>query len=142
MKKGVDYIGVGVGAIIFDKHKRVFLALRGPKSKNEPGKWNFPGGTIEFGETSSQTIIREMKEEFGIIVKPLQMLDAADHIIPEEKQHWIALGYIAKITKGTPVILEPEKCTAIGWFTLPQVKRLPLTISTKIHLKSLKKFIL
>lgn len=38
MKKGVDYIGVGVGAIILNDKGEVFLAKRGLKAKNERGK--------------------------------------------------------------------------------------------------------
>ena len=44
MRKGVDYIGVGVGAIIYDRDNRVFLAKRGKEARNETGKWEFPGG--------------------------------------------------------------------------------------------------
>jgi ADP-ribose pyrophosphatase YjhB (NUDIX family) len=50
MKKGVDFIGVGVGAIILNDEGKVFLAKRGHKAKNERGTWEFPGGGVEFGE--------------------------------------------------------------------------------------------
>ena len=50
MKRGVDYIGVGVGAIIVDEQGRLFLARRGPKANNERGLWEFPGGSVELGE--------------------------------------------------------------------------------------------
>jgi peptidase E len=40
MKKGIDYIGVGAGAMIFNEKGEVFLAKRGPKSRNEAGKWD------------------------------------------------------------------------------------------------------
>ena len=51
MKRGIDYIGVGVGAILVNKEGYVFLAQRGPKAKNEQGLWEFPGGSGEFGES-------------------------------------------------------------------------------------------
>ncbi len=50
MKRGIDYIGVGVGAIIRNEQGEVFLARRGPLAKNERGLWEFPGGAVEFGE--------------------------------------------------------------------------------------------
>jgi len=43
MKRGVDYIGVGVGAIIVDERGRLFFARRGPSAKNERGRWEAPG---------------------------------------------------------------------------------------------------
>ena len=63
MKKGVDYIGVGVGAAIFNREGKLFLTLRGKKAKNERGKWEIPGGGVEFGETFEQALKRELKEE-------------------------------------------------------------------------------
>ncbi len=66
MKKGIDYIGVGIGAVIVDTDGKMLLSKRGPKAKNERGKWEFPGGGVEFGDTMEETIKREMKEELGI----------------------------------------------------------------------------
>jgi len=43
MKKGVDYIGVGVGALIVNKEGKLFLAMRGKETRNESGKWEFSG---------------------------------------------------------------------------------------------------
>ncbi len=66
MQRGIDYIGVGVGAIIVDEHGRLFLARRGPAAKNERGLWEFPGGAVEFGETLAHALSREAREEYGI----------------------------------------------------------------------------
>lgn len=38
MKKGIDYIGVGVGGLVFNNEGKLFVMLRGKKSKNERGK--------------------------------------------------------------------------------------------------------
>lgn len=45
IKKGVVFIGVGVGAIIFNAQGEVLIAQRGLKARNEVGKWEFP--TVE-----------------------------------------------------------------------------------------------
>ena len=63
MKKGTDYIGVGVGAAIFNEEGKLFITLRGEKAKNERGKWEIPGGGVEFGEKLEQALKREMMEE-------------------------------------------------------------------------------
>ena len=52
MRKGIDYIGVGVGAAIFNKEGKFLLTLRGREAKNERGKWEIPGGSVEFGEAA------------------------------------------------------------------------------------------
>jgi 8-oxo-dGTP diphosphatase len=121
MRRGVDYIGVGVGAIILDEADNVFLAKRGTKAQNERGLWEFPGGAVEFGEMLRDALIREIREEYGITISVGELLTVTDHILPAEKQHWVSPSYICRVAEGTPMILEPEKCAEIGWFSLDQI---------------------
>ena len=121
MRRGVDYIGVGVGAITVDQAGRVFLAKRGPKAQNERGLWEFPGGAVEFGETLHNALIREIREEYGITIAVGDLLTVTDHILPAEKQHWVSPSFICRIAGGEPTICEPEKCAEIGWFPLDAI---------------------
>jgi len=116
MKRGVDYIGVGVGAILVDGEGRLFLSRRGPLAKNERGLWEFPGGSVEFGEKLTDALAREMREEYGVEIAVGELLDVVDHILPDEGQHWVSPTFICAIRSGEPVIREPGKCTEIGWF--------------------------
>lgn len=139
MRKGIDYIGVGIGAVIVNPEGKILLAKRGPKAKNEKGKWEFPGGSVEFGDTMKDTIIREMKEELGIEIELLDRLPVLDHILPEENQHWVTSGFIAKIKKGEPKILEKEKCSEIKWYLLEELEKLPLSVPSQEYVKTLRK---
>jgi 8-oxo-dGTP diphosphatase len=114
--RGIDYVGVGVGAIIEDHHGRLFLARRGPKAKNERGLWEFPGGSVEFGERLADALRREIREEYGVEIAVGELLDVVDHILPDEGQHWVSPTFVCRIVAGTPTIREPEKCSEIGWF--------------------------
>lgn len=116
MIRGVDYIGVGVGVILVDEQGRLFLARRGPTAKNERGLWEFPGGSVEFGETLEAALQREMREEFGITVEVGELVDVVDHILTEEKQHWVSPTFLGRIRAGVPAIQEPGKCSETGWF--------------------------
>jgi 8-oxo-dGTP diphosphatase len=138
MKPGQDYIGVGVGALIFNDEGSLLLTLRGKQAKNEVGKWEIPGGAVEFGETIQEALKREIKEELGIEIEVVEMLQICDHIIPDEQQHWVSPTYICQITKGEPKILEPEKCDQIGWFSVEEAMELPLSIVTKKDIAVLK----
>ena len=116
MQRGIDYIGVGVGALIVDDKGRLFLARRGPKAKNERGLWEFPGGSVEYGETLAEALVREMAEEYGVEIAVGELLDVVDHILPEEGQHWVSPTFVCRIVSGQARILEPAKCSEIGWF--------------------------
>jgi ADP-ribose pyrophosphatase len=121
MRPGRDYIGVGVGAMVFNQAGKVFLAQRGPQAFNERGTWEFPGGKVTFGETLAETVVREFQEEYGMTIELVELLGINDHILLEEHEHWVSPTFIAREGTGTPRILEPTKCSAIGWFTLTEL---------------------
>lgn len=135
---GKDVIGVGVGALIFNDDGQLLLSKRGNLAKNERGKWEIPGGGIEYGETLQAGLKREVKEELGISIEILELLDICDHILPDEGQHWVSPTYICRITNGTPQILEPGKSDEIGWFTLEEAEKLPLSQVTKKDIEHLR----
>ena len=118
MVPGRDYIGVGVGAMVFNAAGQVFLAQRGPQATNERGAWEFPGGKVDFGETLAAAICREFLEEYGMVIEVIELLGVSDHILPDEGQHWVSPTFIARHVSGEPLICEPAKCAAIGWFDL------------------------
>lgn len=133
--QGKDYIGVGVGAMIFNDKGELLLTKRGQAAKNERGCWEIPGGSVDFGETLAQAIVREVKEEMDVDVVVEHQLLAIDHLIPAENQHWVATPFIVRVKHGqTPKILEPHKCEAMGWFALNKLPS-PLSITTKLNLK-------
>lgn len=54
---------------LIDADSRVLLAQR-PEGKSMAGLWEFPGGKVEVGETPEAALVRELKEELGIVTKP------------------------------------------------------------------------
>ena len=55
---------VFAGGCLFNDEGKVLLQKRG-----DSGKWGFPGGAIELGETAEETAVRELKEETGLDVE-------------------------------------------------------------------------
>lgn len=131
MTPGRDYIGIGVGALIFNDEGLVFLAKRGEGARNEKFTWEFPGGEVQFGETLQAAIKREIREEYGMEIIITKLLGVFDHILERENQHWISITYLAGHTSGLPTILEPDKCEAIGWFPIHQLPAPLSCISTE-----------
>ena len=131
MIRGKDYIGVGVGAMIINQDQKMFLSLRGKEVRNESGTWEFPGGGVNFNEALVEAITREIKEEYDFEIQVMELLQVADHIIREEKQHWVSPTFLCKVVSGEPKIMEPEKCAAIGWYDIDEMKKITLSIITQ-----------
>lgn len=123
LKPGVDYIGVGGGALIINDNNKTLLLKRGKHLRNESGFWQKPGGTIELGETVEDMIRRECLEEVGVEVEIVKFLCFTDHIIQADKQHWIAFNYLAKIKSGKPRNCEPDKHDEIKWFSFDKLPK-------------------
>lgn len=132
MRAGHDYIGVGVGAMVFNQEGKVFLAKRGPLASNEQGTWEFPGGKVSFRETLAHAIIREFEEEYGITIELIDLLGVNDHIL--EREHWVSPTFTARAMTDNPTIREPGKCSAIGWFSLSALPE-PLSVVTQADVR-------
>lgn len=135
---GRDFVGVGVGVMVFGAAETVFLARRGPRARNEAGTWEFPGGTVHFGERLVDAARREILEEYGLDVEVTGVLGVADHILPAEGQHWVSVSVAARHVGGVAAIREPGKCVEIGWFALDALPE-PLSLASRHTLAAYEK---
>jgi 8-oxo-dGTP diphosphatase len=135
---GVDYIGVSAGAVIVNGEGKYFLAKRGKGARDDVGRWEFPGGTLQFFETREAAAKRNVLRKYGFEIIVEKQLDVYDVIDQANKDHWISTTYICKPAKGSkPKIMEPEKCSDIGWFTLDELQKLDLSRITRLNVQDL-----
>tara|TARA_R110001632_G_scaffold213544_1_gene339911 strand:- start:1726 stop:2124 length:399 start_codon:yes stop_codon:yes gene_type:complete len=81
----------------------VLIGKRKLTNKHQPGKWEFPGGKMEEGETIDETIIREFKEELDIDIKPLHEL----RTLEEENIEFTPM--IIRLLSGKAKLLEHDE---------------------------------
>ncbi|MEV7610940.1 (deoxy)nucleoside triphosphate pyrophosphohydrolase [Microbacterium sp. NPDC089320] len=68
---------IEVVAAVIEQDGRVLACRRRPE-KAAGGKWEFPGGKVEQGETNAEALIREIREELGIPVEVTGLLRIDD----------------------------------------------------------------
>lgn len=87
-----------VAAVIFDSNNRIFVARRN-HTKSLPGKWEFPGGKIEPGESKQEALERELFEEFGIVTRTREFIGSNRHSYGSFEINLFA--YRAELTGGS-----------------------------------------
>lgn len=108
---------IAVKGLIFFQDK--FLILnRSEKAKGEFHYWEFPGGRMEFGETPLDTLIREIKEETGLIVKPKRPLSTWS-FLRDEYTHLVGITYLC-IAENREVNLSFEH-EGFSWITFHEI---------------------
>src|SRR3989344_7255961 len=88
---------IDVTAAIIEKNGK-FLIARRKKGKHLEYKWEFPGGKVEQQETSEECLVRELKEEFGIIAEVSDFVTESIFDYGDRKIR--LLGYRAKYVSG------------------------------------------
>ena len=68
---------VRVAAAVIRDNNRIFATARGYGAFK--GKWEFPGGKIEMGETSQEALKREIMEELATEIKVGELIDTIEY---------------------------------------------------------------
>jgi 8-oxo-dGTP diphosphatase len=97
-----DRPSVGVGAVVIHDG-RVLLIRRGKEPLR--GRWVIPGGTVEAGETLHEALVREVREETGLAVRPTEVVLVFDRILRDDgelRYHYVIIDYLCEYLSGTP----------------------------------------
>ena len=103
-----------VAALIWDGDK--FMICQRPANKARALLWEFVGGKVELGETKEQALIRECKEELGILLSVGDVFMDVVHEYPDITVHLTLFN--ATIANGEPQKLEHND---IQWITSSEI---------------------
>lgn len=111
------------------------VVLRG----GEPlkGEWSLPGGVLETGETLQQGVVREVIEETGLDVEPLNLVGVYDRIIPDSagkvQFHYVLIDYECRVTGSQ--LRAGSDVTEAQWARWEEIDRLDMADRTKFVIR-------
>ncbi len=126
------YIKVGVGAVIMRDGKTLLAQRAG---SHGAGMYGSVGGHVEFGETPTQAIVREAREELGIEIGNIRFASCMNFF--KEGKQYLDVSFVADWVSGEPMIREPDRIASVGWYALDALPE-PLFEPVRIVLQALK----
>jgi len=118
-----------VGAIIF--RGNAVLLIRRAKPPAE-GKWSIAGGVVRLGETLEAAVVRELREEAGMEVRPLAVGKVIERIYLDSEgkvaYHYVIIDYVCEAGPGQP--RAGSDASDAGFFEIQKLDEMDMTEGT------------
>jgi len=106
---------------VFIRDGRILLIAH---KKNGKVYWLLPGGGVNFGESLTEALARELKEELGLDVSVGDIALISDSIAPRQQRHIVNICFFFKFKKGRPVLGKERRLHDFGFFTEREIASL------------------
>ncbi len=94
------------------------LAARRTAPASAAGRWEFPGGKVEPGESDAASLVREIEEELGVRIRVLRWLAGAEEI----GEQYLLKVALAEVEEGEP---RPAEHDAVRWLAAEELDDVP-----------------
>lgn len=106
------------------KDGKVFIARRADTKDFLPGKYELPGGHVEFGETFQEGLARELQEEFGIEVEVGKPVYAFTYVNEVKQSHSAEVVFFCTLKgNSSEPQLDPTDHSEYKWVTAEEAKQ-------------------
>jgi mutator protein MutT len=110
---------------LFVREGTILLSRRSPHRKTYPNQWSFPGGHVEKDETPEEALIRESREEVGVV--PIRYKSLGSINDPNSEDADAVIYHMYAVTaweEGEPTMIGDEH-TELNWFAVGIAALLP-----------------
>lgn len=93
------------------------------------GYWSLPGGVVETGETLADAVRREVREETGLVVEPLAVVEIFERILRDgqgrAEYHYVLIDYVCAVVGGE--LAPADDVSQARWFPRGDLAGIRLT---------------
>jgi len=126
-ERGLPPVVASIAVVVRDR--RVLLVRRA--NPPDAGRWGFPGGKVERGETMAQAAVRELAEETGVVGEARRIFTAVDAFDYDEfgslREHFVLVAVLVRWVEGQPQAA--DDALEARWFALADVDVTALAMS-------------
>lgn len=115
---------LAVTAVIRNQDGKYLVLKRHPREIAFPEHYCFPGGKVDGGDSIEETLVKEIKEEAGLAMKPGKILIKDASYLRPDGQTVKVLAYLVEVEEGE-VKFDPNDFTESKWVTAEELKKLP-----------------
>ena len=135
---------IQVSVVLILEQNNQFLLGQRCNTNWRSGYYCLIGGGLEEGESLTQAMIREAREEIGVEINPADLrFERTLHI---QNMNLVCIVFTANTWNGEPTIQEPHKCSDLRWFCLdnlpenidPHDKNILLTLDRTVFSESIE----
>ena len=127
-----------VGLLAIVRRGDRFLLVRRAREPNK-GRWGFPGGLQELGETVVEGARRELAEETGLVAAGGEIVTTLDAIDRDEgarvRYHFTLI--VVRMTDVTGEVIAGDDAAEARWFGLADLDRLPVIAAVEPLMRQL-----
>jgi ADP-ribose pyrophosphatase YjhB (NUDIX family) len=115
-----------VGAIVI--HGGCVLLIERGRPPQQ-GYWSLPGGVVEVGERLEEALRREVREETGLLVRPVTVVEIFERILRDSEgrpeYHYVLIDYLCEVTGGEARAADDAR--RLEWVSRQELPRVRLT---------------
>ncbi|MFP6581604.1 MAG: NUDIX hydrolase [Candidatus Hydrogenedentota bacterium] len=89
--------------------------------KGDSSYWLLPGGGVDLGETLHEAVIRELKEEVSLEIRPGAMVFVSESIAPDDSRHMIQCCFLAEIVSGEVALGIDERVVEAAFVSVEEL---------------------
>ena len=114
---------------LLKRDEKMLLCRLSQKVGMNPGRWTLPGGGLDFGEDPEDAVVREFKEETGLVVKVDRLVavnSLCDSMPGWSPMHSIRIIYSVQYLSGDLQYETDGSTDLCAWHSLDQTQEIPL----------------